>query len=93
MIEDGVIQIVVPNASTRIKAIEMDRVGNKKNGYPELTDVKENLFLLVPKLQFENEPSEAPASPPPHYLTSGTSVFLLPQTTPALQIWEGLFVS
>ena len=33
-----ILQIVVPNIKVRIKAIEMARTGNKKSGYPELTD-------------------------------------------------------
>jgi predicted nucleic acid-binding protein len=34
----GIINIVVPNSEIRIRAIELARVGNKKSGYPELTD-------------------------------------------------------
>jgi predicted nucleic acid-binding protein len=34
----GIIDIVVPNSEIRIRAIELARVGNKKSGYPELTD-------------------------------------------------------
>ncbi len=33
-----VLQIVIPNTKVRMKAIEMARFGNKKSGYPELTD-------------------------------------------------------
>ncbi|MEZ5534507.1 MAG: type II toxin-antitoxin system VapC family toxin [Thiolinea sp.] len=33
-----VLHIVVPNGETRMKAIELARTGNKKSGYPELTD-------------------------------------------------------
>ena len=34
----GVLNIIVPNTKTRMKAIELARTGNKKSGYPELTD-------------------------------------------------------
>ena len=33
-----ILQIVVPNIEVRMKAIEMARIGNRKSGYPELTD-------------------------------------------------------
>ena len=33
-----IIQIVVPNAKVRMKAIELARFGSQKNGYPEVSD-------------------------------------------------------
>ncbi|TYT75724.1 type II toxin-antitoxin system VapC family toxin [Desulfobotulus mexicanus] len=36
--ESEVLNIVVPNTRTRMKAVELARTGNKKTGYPELTD-------------------------------------------------------
>lgn len=36
--EQEVLHIVVPNVRIRMKAIELARTGNKKSGYPELTD-------------------------------------------------------
>ncbi|HEB86919.1 MAG TPA: PIN domain-containing protein [Gammaproteobacteria bacterium] len=33
-----ILHIVVPNIEVRMKAIEMARTGNRKSGYPELTD-------------------------------------------------------
>lgn len=38
LVEQEILQIVVPNIEVRIKAIKMARIGNKKCGYPELTD-------------------------------------------------------
>ncbi len=34
----NVVNITVPNTTIRMKAIEITRNGNKKSGYPELTD-------------------------------------------------------
>lgn len=36
--ESEVLNIIVPNTKTRMKAVELARTGNKKSGYPELTD-------------------------------------------------------
>ncbi|TWI62249.1 putative nucleic acid-binding protein [Desulfobotulus alkaliphilus] len=36
--ESEVLNIVVPNTRTRMKAVALARTGNKKSGYPELTD-------------------------------------------------------
>ncbi len=36
--EEKILNIIVPNTKTRMKAIEIARSGNKKSGYPELTD-------------------------------------------------------
>jgi len=36
--KEDVLHIVVPNTTVRMKAIEMARVGNRKSGYPQLTD-------------------------------------------------------
>lgn len=36
--KQDILQIVVPNIDVRMKAIEIARTGNKKSGYPELTD-------------------------------------------------------
>ncbi|MEA1910656.1 MAG: type II toxin-antitoxin system VapC family toxin [Spirochaetota bacterium] len=35
---EEVINIIVPNSNVRLKAIEIARTGNRKSGYPELTD-------------------------------------------------------
>ena len=35
---EGAISIIVPNCNVRMKAIEIARTGNRKSGYPELTD-------------------------------------------------------
>ena len=32
------LNIIVPNTRTRMKAVKLARTGNKKSGYPELTD-------------------------------------------------------
>lgn len=36
--KQDILKIVVPNTAVRMKAIEIARTGNKKCGYPELTD-------------------------------------------------------
>ncbi|MCK5201138.1 MAG: type II toxin-antitoxin system VapC family toxin [Spirochaetales bacterium] len=36
--KEGAINIIVPNSNVRMKAIEIARTGNRKSGYPELTD-------------------------------------------------------
>ncbi|MFV1977636.1 MAG: type II toxin-antitoxin system VapC family toxin [Candidatus Scalindua sp.] len=36
--KQGVLHVIVPNTEVRMKAIEIARTGNKKNGYPELAD-------------------------------------------------------
>lgn len=36
--KENVIKIVVPNCKVRMKAIEIARTGNKKSGFPELSD-------------------------------------------------------
>jgi predicted nucleic acid-binding protein len=33
-----VLHIVIPNTAVRMKAIEIARIGNSKNGYPEISD-------------------------------------------------------
>lgn len=38
LVEAGALKIVVPNIDVRMKAISLARTGNKKSGYPELTD-------------------------------------------------------
>lgn len=38
MAESEVLNIIVPNTKTRMKAVELARTGDKKSGYPELTD-------------------------------------------------------
>ncbi|MFO7749980.1 MAG: type II toxin-antitoxin system VapC family toxin [Desulfobacteraceae bacterium] len=36
--ESEVLNIIVPNTKIRMKAVELARTGNRKSGYPELTD-------------------------------------------------------
>lgn len=36
--ESEMLNIIVPNTKIRMKAVELARTGNKKSGYPELTD-------------------------------------------------------
>ena len=38
LVDEGVLLIVVPSLTVRMKAIEIARMGNPKSGYPELSD-------------------------------------------------------
>jgi predicted nucleic acid-binding protein len=38
LIQKDILKIIVPNTRVRMKAIEIARIGNKKSGYPELSD-------------------------------------------------------
>lgn len=38
LVKEEAINVIVPNCNVRMKAIEIARTGNRKSGYPELTD-------------------------------------------------------
>jgi predicted nucleic acid-binding protein len=48
----GVLTIVVPNCTVRMKAIELARTGNKKSGYPELTDCLYHALAIINEAVF-----------------------------------------
>ena len=43
----GLLNIIVPNSKTRMKAIELARTGNRKSGYPELTDCLYHALAII----------------------------------------------
>ncbi len=45
--ESEVLNIIVPNTRTRMKAVALARTGNKKSGYPELTDCLYHALAIV----------------------------------------------
>ncbi len=47
MAEAGVLNIIVPNCKTRMKAVELARTGNIKSGYPELTDCLYHALAII----------------------------------------------
>ncbi|NWH05042.1 type II toxin-antitoxin system VapC family toxin [Desulfobacter latus] len=52
MAHSGVLNIIVPNCSVRMKAIELARTGNNKSGYPELTDCLYHALAIINKAVF-----------------------------------------
>ena len=38
LVKEGILNIVIPDSTVRMKAIAIARTGNPKSGYPELTD-------------------------------------------------------
>ncbi|SLM32980.1 conserved hypothetical protein [Desulfamplus magnetovallimortis] len=42
-----VLNIIVPNTKIRMKAVELARTGNKKSGYPELTDCLYHALAII----------------------------------------------
>jgi predicted nucleic acid-binding protein len=50
--KSGVLTIVVPNCNVRMKAIALARIGNKKSGYPELTDCLYHALAIINEAVF-----------------------------------------
>jgi len=50
--KEQVLNIVVPDSVIRMKAIEIARTGNKKNGYPELADSLYHAVAILNKSIF-----------------------------------------
>ncbi|WP_462271453.1 type II toxin-antitoxin system VapC family toxin [Desulfobacter sp.] len=48
----GILNIIVPNSSVRMKAVELARTGNRKSGYPELTDCLYHALAILNKAVF-----------------------------------------
>ena len=47
LVKEKALLIVVPNLAIRMKAIEIDRTGNLKSGYPELSDSLYHALAIV----------------------------------------------
>ncbi len=45
--EAGVVNIIVPNTKIRMKAVELARNGNRKSGYPELSDCLYHALAMI----------------------------------------------
>jgi predicted nucleic acid-binding protein len=50
--KQDILKIVVPNTDVRMKAIEIARTGNKKRGYPELTDCLYHALAITGRAVF-----------------------------------------